>query len=127
MKDFIETRRTILRTMDEAENREWIQRQLLAKGEPLVSDWAPKGTVQAEINYGRWIIKCPRCPNAEAADPEWPLFVCTDCGQGPDGAIFPKDKAGIEAVLLLRPRPQNRTWLPHETLADLKQQNKENL
>jgi len=32
---------------------------------------------------------------------------------------FPEDRATIEAILLLRPNPANRNWLPGETLADL--------
>ena len=36
-------------------------------------------TVEAEINYGRLIVRCPYCQGAEMADPEDKRFFCLSC------------------------------------------------
>jgi len=116
----------------------------------------PKGKpVAAEVNYGRWIARCPDCNGAEDVDPSEPIFYCFSCGNftnngRPRAVIFPsaKERKAIETELLKRPVkikggtnaldrlvnavPEimtdkmilSRSWLPGETLADLKTQNK---
>lgn len=107
--------------------------------------------VQAFISFGFWIAKC-ECNGAEYVSPGEP-FYCQSCGNfetrgTPRPVTFPVDMAAIEAELLRRPvtagfgrndfeRTQKqraviqtesgwltRTWLPDETLEDLKEQNK---
>lgn len=36
-------------------------------------------TVTAEINYGRWVVRCPFCAGAEMGDPEDKRFFCLSC------------------------------------------------
>lgn len=84
-------------------------------------------TVQAYINYGRWVVKCPDCAGCEDADPGEPIFFCLSCGQ--DGyfksVVFPEDRAEIEAALLARP-VENRNWEPGESVDYLLMENIEN-
>lgn len=109
--------------------------------------------VYAEINFGQWIAKCPDCKGAEAVDPNEPIFYCFSCGNysqngNPRPVVFPADYKAIEKEVLKRPVkvgmgthtierltlaiPQVRTekgllsrsWVPGETLADIKEQNK---
>lgn len=108
--------------------REWVQKLRVMHGLPLVTDWTPKGKVEAEIHQGRWVVECPvpGCTNAELGDPAWPRFVCCGgCGCGPLAVVFPAARQEIEALLLERPVPATRGWLKHETVADLKRENKE--
>lgn len=115
-------------------------------------DVTPEGTaVSAYISFGFWIATC-ECNGAEYVAPEQP-FYCHSCGNfenngKPRPVIFPEEKAKIESELLKRPvsngpgrnsfeRTQrqravinvnsawlSRTWYPNETVADLKEQNK---
>ena len=70
----------------------------------------PKGEVEAEINWGRWIARCPDCPGAEDVAPEEPIFYCFSCGNymnegHPRKVIFPSEKIRkqIEAEVMKRP------------------------
>jgi len=70
----------------------------------------PTGEVEAEINWGRWIARCPDCNGAEDVDPEEPIFYCFSCGNyknrgKPRKVKFPSKKVReeIEAELLKRP------------------------
>jgi hypothetical protein len=71
----------------------------------------PKGKpVAAEINFGRWIARCPDCNGAEDVDPNEPIFYCFSCGNfsnngRPRSVIFPptKERKAIEAEILKRP------------------------
>lgn len=78
----------------------------------------------AYINHGEWHVDCVDCGNWPAADPEWKLAVCFQCGAAyhPE---FPPDIAAIEATLLKRPDRRNRNWRPQagETLATLEAEN----
>lgn len=88
------------------------------------------GTVPAEVNHGRWIVKCPapRCEGAQLASEGDPRFFCVDClfeelpSSGWLRVVWPKDRQGIEAALAPR-RPPFRNWLPHETVEDLLREN----
>lgn len=114
----------------------------------------PRGEkVKAEIDFGRWIARCPDCNGAEDVDPTEPIFYCFSCGnyknQGyPRPVEFPEDREKIEKLILQRPVKEgvganeleravsaqptvrtpngilSRSWLPGETVADLKEQNK---
>jgi len=71
----------------------------------------PKGKpVYAEIDWGRWIVKCPDCNGAEDVDPDEPVFYCLTCGNYKNNGylrpvIFPSkaEREEIEKVLLERP------------------------
>lgn len=89
--------------------------------------------------HGRWVARCPRpgCPNAEAfgrcddgtvgglagdsfrCRPEYGGCGLVCRATWPDAAMLPQ----IEQLVLARPVPRNRAWLPGETLADLLAQN----
>ena len=118
---------------------------------PITGNPAGK-EVEAEINWGRWIAKCPNCNGAEDVDPNEPIFYCFSCGNyqndgKPRPVKFPSDYKKIEKEILKRPvkftsgtnqveRLANaipvmttergilsRSWVPRETLDDLKEQN----
>lgn len=107
--------------------------------------------VMAFVSFGIWIAIC-ECNGAEYVAPGEP-FYCQSCGNNATGGAprpveFPADAKEIESELLKRPvivgagrnefeRTQrqraaindergwlSRTWLPSETLSDLKKQNK---
>ena len=128
-----------------------VERNLLdtpMKGEPTGK------VIKAEINFGQWIAKCPDCNGAEAVDPSEPIFYCFSCGNykqngRPRKVEFPKDREEIEKLVLARPikigmgthniervtlakptiwtkfGPLSRSWVPGETVADLKKQNED--
>lgn len=87
-------------------------------------------TVEAEINHGRWICKCPFCKGAEIADRQDKRFFCLSCfnksiaGQWLK-VEFPKDEKKIEIELSKRPKVENRNWIPSESVNDLRRENKE--
>lgn len=82
---------------------------------------APDG--QAAFIYGgKWIVSCP-CGEIPIASPDWDEARCFQCGAIYRALTWPTDRAAIEAVLLARPTAATRTWLPHETVADLEAQN----
>lgn len=85
--------------------------------------------VRAEINHGRWLVRCPFCSGAEEADPDQPVFYCLSCGNADFGGrvmivAFPDKQKAIEAALLRR-EMGNRNWGPGESLADLVRENAE--
>jgi len=77
----------------------------------------------AEVNWGRWIVRCPRCPSALAVYGE-PRYRCDDCGHE-DLILWPAADTmhGIARLLGMRPDPSTRNWQPHETLDDLLAEN----
>lgn len=88
------------------------------------------GQVAAEVNAGRWIVRCPDCAGAQLAFENDPHFLCVDCGNQAIGGAWrpvswPADRAEIEAVLLRRPDRETRSWRPDESVADLHRQNAE--
>lgn len=80
----------------------------------------------AQANWGRWAVACGTgwCTNAwmpELGDETWRCGVC-----GLDTEIeWPPDPIAIEAILLMRPDPNTRNWVPGELLDDLVMQNAE--
>lgn len=85
-------------------------------------------TVKAEINHGRWIVRCPNCPGAEMADKEDKRFFCLSCDNKQEGGKwltvkFPRNADKIEELLKDRKR-ENQNWLPGETLAQLTRENR---
>ena len=84
--------------------------------------------IQAFVNKGRWIVVCPKCGGGEYAWEEGYYFCCS-CLNSYIGhrfrrLVFPKDRARIEKLLVVRPLA-NRNWNLTDTLADLKRENKE--
>lgn len=91
----------------------------------------------AYLSHGRWVAHCPRpgCPNAEGAGR------CDDGsagGLGAEGfrcrverggcglrcpAVWPPEVAEIERLVLCRPIPATRNWVPGESLSDLLREN----
>ena len=82
--------------------------------------------VPAFVNHGNWLVFCPKCHGAEYAfEEEW--FFCCSCKNSYMGhkyrrLIFPKDRAAIEKLLVVRPL-LNRNWQPGESLEKLRQEN----
>ena len=70
----------------------------------------------AELNHGRWIVKCPECPSAsERGGPGFTdgvSFVCVNCGAG-GVPVWPEDRDRIEVAVQGRPQ-RNRNWEPGE-------------
>lgn len=91
-----------------------------------------QGTVNAFVDHGRWIVRCPhievlppdgpevdgitgeslvdtvQCPGAVFVTETDPFFICTVCGNVDNngkayGVTWPANKIGIENVLLHRP------------------------
>ncbi len=93
-------------------------------------DWSdPQGEVHAEIVRSSWRVSCPFCSGAMVIEPN-ELYYCPDCVMQanefrPMTVIWPKNRRAIESVLLKRPDPMRRNWLPHETIKDLRRENKE--
>lgn len=62
--------------------------------------------VQAFVDFGRVLARCPICGRHEYVDPDEPIFYCTTCGNGGSVAArpveFPPDWPRIEAALLAR-------------------------
>jgi hypothetical protein len=92
----------------------------VVSGEPL----------PAIVNSNRWIVECPDCNGAEMAWKQWPLFVCATCWNGAAEVPytfrpvrFPEYETAIERVLMARPVPATRNWLPGESVADLEAEN----
>jgi len=95
----------------------------------------------AELHWSEWIARCPYCPKWIARGPycpnampisiKDPRFSCSQdrCQtggiSGADGAaiavVLPPANVlmWVEALLLLRPKAENRNWLPTETIKDL--------
>jgi len=92
-------------------------------GQPLRIAWdETHGEVLAEVVRSSWRVKCPFCAGALVAEPGEPFF-CVDClmqanGFQPMRVIWPGNRHAIEVVLLHRPDPLTRNWLPNngETL-----------
>lgn len=91
--------------------------------------WPREGTKErtavAFLEQGRWIVKCPFCPNgaqlAAKTDHRW---FCTEClnlavGQRWVPVAWPKRVTEIEVVLMRRPNRENRNCLPGETVEQL--------
>jgi hypothetical protein len=89
--------------------------------------------VAARVSGGMWIADCPTdgCGGAELVNFETPLFFCCECrnalwGHQPLRITVPASQtiSDIEAHLTARPVPATRNWLPDETVADLRDENR---
>lgn len=78
----------------------------------------------AAANWGRWVVTCATswCTNAWMPDLGEQEWLCDKCGV-PTGIVWPPDPIAIEAILLMRPDPNTRSWVPGETLSDLIMEN----
>jgi hypothetical protein len=133
--------------------RDWVLRISAEKFQknliqyPFTGKIAEKKTVNARVDFGRWMTSCPDCNGCEYVDPDDPFLFCLSCGNVMlEGfarkVIFPKNMAEIEKELLKRPvddrigsnvcdramkskpvyRGLSRSWNPGETITDLKRQ-----
>ena len=94
---------------------------------PLPIKISDDESLKAYVNHGRWIVKC-ECGGAEKAWEE-ELFMCLSCCNSNHKhqyrkVIFPKERAKIEELLIKRPLI-NRNWILGESMAKLRQENKE--
>ena len=90
-----------------------------------------QGTVNAYVNWGRWIAECPvGHGDAVIVSRDHPYYICTVGGDKEnDGnwysVVFPIEKEQIEAELLKRiavhplKDARYRGWRPGETIEDL--------
>lgn len=90
---------------------------------------APIG-LPAFVSGGRWLVQCPACLSAQYACEQDARFFCVDClNEHAGGAwvrvVWPKEREAIEAALLERPDKHSQTWMPHESVDDLRRQNAE--
>jgi hypothetical protein len=113
---------------------EWVVRALLARRQNV----APEDVVlptevdrhvvaTAEVRDGRWLVRCPWCPSAQETSPSDRRFWCVGCANIAVGGKWvrvqwPKDWDAAEDELLKRP-PENRHFLPGESVADLRREN----
>ncbi len=114
---------------------------------PFTGKVAERKTINARVDFGRWMADCPDCNGCEYVDPGDPFFFCLSCGNATlEGyarkVIFPKDMAAIEKELMNRPVNDmagsnvveraksakliypglSRSWNSGESVADLKRQ-----
>jgi hypothetical protein len=82
------------------------------------------GQVAARVNHSRWIADCLWCDGALILRPGTPNFDCPTCDSAWE-VIWPSEETcvGIVRLLMMRPDPKNRNWLPGETLIDLMWEN----
>lgn len=89
-----------------------------------------KAIAYAEVNHGRWIVRCPFCASAQFASKVDHRFFCVECLNETVGrrwvrVTWPADVDAIEVALLKRAGEQTRNWLPGEAVGDLERQNVE--
>ena len=81
---------------------------------------------KAYLNWARWIIDCPFCGDgariAYGAFREESLFTCPACGWE-CLVVFPAEAKEIMAVLIERPKLENRNWTPGEGIPKLLAEN----
>jgi len=83
-------------------------------------------SLDARIEYSRWIIDCPNCHNAEFLF-EDNLFYCSMCHNANiQGQVYkvniPSNRKEIEGILSKR-NIVNRHWKPNETVEHLQEEN----
>jgi hypothetical protein len=93
-----------------------------------------EGEIVAYVNEARWVADCPdkRCNAAQVVSPADPRFLCAVCGNLANRRrwyriAFPSANARrqIEGLIGQRPRLETVNWVPGESVADLKRQNRE--
>jgi phage terminase large subunit GpA-like protein len=101
-----------------------------AQGQPVtlpVSGTATSDKAYAEVNHGRWVVRCPFCASAQIASHTDPKFWCPECemadvaGQWVE-VVWPEDAEAIEELLVRRPAI-NRNWSHGETTQYLNREN----
>jgi len=85
----------------------------------------------AYMNWGRWVVPCPRpgCTSAMQVELGQRAFQCggmDSCGMVAE-IVWPVDADAITRALQVRPLPRTRNWVPGETLADLVAENREHV
>lgn len=84
----------------------------------------------AYANHGRWLADCPfNCGGARMVQPGVD-FWCPFCGSADAGGQavpvdWPVDTDQIDAVLMFRGMERFRNWYPGETIAKLRQENRD--
>ena len=94
-----------------AERYKKITEQIVRQGVPIDTPFIntrPVGNVNAEIEIGRWVAKCPTCNGSELVDPADPIFYCCSCGNRSTGGkpmnvVFPRNVNLIEKEVMKRP------------------------
>lgn len=74
--------------------------------------------VDAYVNHGRWVARCPICGGAERVSAEHPVFWCDNCRMAQAGGqaakvVFPNDRDQLEQALDRRPLAR-RNFVPGE-------------
>lgn len=83
----------------------------------------------AEVNHGRWIVRCPYCQFGQARESgDW--WFCRQCLNAAGNHLrvrvhWPAEREAIERLLAARPYSWNRNWQPDETLDDLLAENRQ--
>lgn len=81
-------------------------------------------TIAACVNWGRWVVRCLRCPSALTLPYGADLFRCDDCGCRAEIEWPGEEMAyGICRLLAMRPLLHTRNWEPGETLPMLAMEN----
>lgn len=81
--------------------------------------------VEVYANWSRWVADCGWCRyGARQLQPRIPHFECWTCGAVTD-AVWPSERMvqGVERLLMMRPDPSTRNWVPGETLPQLMWEN----
>ena len=108
--------------------RVWIASMAKDLGFRFVAETADMTPYPAIVDHGRWIAKCQNCNGAENVSEDDPVMMCFSCGnEHLSGRLavvqFPEDRKEAEELLMARPKPM-RNWLPHETVDDLRNENR---
>ena len=113
-----------------------IKGRIPAAGGPLPPTSKVKGTREARISWGRWLVDCPTCNSAMVVSDHQARFICVECGSPENDyhwyeASYPAEWKEIEEVLLERPDPppgqhwaKARNWNPGETVDRLRLENR---
>lgn len=99
-------------------------------GRPVPTGFAIGKAITPFVSHGRWVIVCPdpECGSGQYASRADKRFLCVECANHHAGELWievrwPDEADEIEALLGARPNHKLRTWLPTETLDDLRAQN----
>lgn len=74
------------------------------------------------IAAGKWLVPCA-CGNFPSVHPGWRLACCFECGAVYEDLVIPADAVAIAAVLVRRPRIQERGWIAPQTVDHLRAEN----
>lgn len=101
----------------------WLARRAAAGGRAVVHD--SPGALAARIDANTWLVDC-ECGAGNATDPAWGVAYCFGCGAVHRTIVFPDPsvRAAIEATLIARATPFDRSWRPGEPVAALAEENR---